>query len=172
MQVVPANSPAWTAAIVDRGARMVGRDRNHPCVIIWSLGNESGYGPAHLAMAGALLTDTHRDSSTRKQSLNLAFTPAWLELGVMCQDIHSTITLISASTQLQKYFPSLSTAAVTAHAPRVLLSSLQSPLNCSVPLSDAIFPLFSLKGVKQLKGVQSGTYKSNASGGTGTAFVK
>ena len=53
LQVVPANSPAWTAAIVDRGARMVGRDRNHPCVIIWSLGNESGYGPTHLAMAGA-----------------------------------------------------------------------------------------------------------------------
>lgn len=51
-QVVPANSPAWTACILDRGARMVGRDCNHPCVIIWSLGNESGYGPAHLAMAG------------------------------------------------------------------------------------------------------------------------
>jgi beta-galactosidase len=51
--VVPAKSPAWTAAILDRGARMVGRDRNHPSIILWSLGNESGYGPAHLAMAGA-----------------------------------------------------------------------------------------------------------------------
>lgn len=53
-QVVPAKSPAWTAAILDRGARMVGRDRNHPSIIVWSLGNESGYGPAHLAMAGDL----------------------------------------------------------------------------------------------------------------------
>ena len=40
-------------AIVDRGVRMFERDKNHPCIIAWSLGNESGYGPAHLAMAGA-----------------------------------------------------------------------------------------------------------------------
>ena len=31
---------------------MVERDKNHPCVIAWSLGNESGYGPNHDAMAG------------------------------------------------------------------------------------------------------------------------
>ena len=31
---------------------MVERDKNHPCVIIWSLGNESGYGPNHDALAG------------------------------------------------------------------------------------------------------------------------
>ena len=46
-----AKDPAWTAAFVDRGMRMVERDKNHPCVIFWSLGNESGYGPAHDAMA-------------------------------------------------------------------------------------------------------------------------
>lgn len=45
-----ADDPAWTAAFVERGARMVSRDYNHPCVIIWSLGNESGYGAAHDAM--------------------------------------------------------------------------------------------------------------------------
>ena len=42
-------------AIVDRGVRMCERDKNHPCIVAWSLGNESGYGPAHLAMAGTLL---------------------------------------------------------------------------------------------------------------------
>ena len=30
---------------------MVLRDKNHPCVILWSLGNESGCGPHHAAMA-------------------------------------------------------------------------------------------------------------------------
>lgn len=34
----------WTEAIVDREVRMTLRDRNHPSVAIWSLGNESGYG--------------------------------------------------------------------------------------------------------------------------------
>jgi beta-galactosidase len=36
---------------LSRGARMVERDRNHPSVIVWSLGNESGYGANHDALA-------------------------------------------------------------------------------------------------------------------------
>lgn len=46
-----AKDPAWREAFVDRAVRMVERDKNHPSVIIWSLGNESGYGPNHDAMA-------------------------------------------------------------------------------------------------------------------------
>jgi beta-galactosidase/beta-glucuronidase len=45
------DDPAWQAACVDRMVRMVERDRNHPSVIMWSLGNESGFGQNHKAMA-------------------------------------------------------------------------------------------------------------------------
>lgn len=44
--------PRYAGAFLDRGLRMVERDKNHPSVIIWSMGNESGYGPNHDAMAG------------------------------------------------------------------------------------------------------------------------
>jgi beta-galactosidase/beta-glucuronidase len=43
--------PEWELAFVERGSRMVERDKNHPSIIIWSLGNESGEGPNHAAMA-------------------------------------------------------------------------------------------------------------------------
>jgi beta-galactosidase len=44
-------NPDWQLAFVERGSRMVARDKNHPSILIWSLGNESGEGPNHAAMA-------------------------------------------------------------------------------------------------------------------------
>lgn len=44
--------PRFLGAWLDRVANMVVRDFNHPSVIVWSLGNESGYGPHHDACAG------------------------------------------------------------------------------------------------------------------------
>ncbi|MCL6092169.1 MAG: DUF4981 domain-containing protein [Actinobacteria bacterium] len=46
-----SNDPSWRPAYLDRLERMVARDRNHPSVIFWSLGNESGCGSNHTAMA-------------------------------------------------------------------------------------------------------------------------
>ena len=48
----PSNTPAWNLSFMERGIRMVERDKNHPSVIFWSLGNEAGCGPNHAALAG------------------------------------------------------------------------------------------------------------------------
>jgi beta-galactosidase len=47
----PSDDPAWRDAYLDRAARMVERDKNHPSVIAWSLGNEAGTGANLAAMA-------------------------------------------------------------------------------------------------------------------------
>ncbi|WP_417939464.1 glycoside hydrolase family 2 TIM barrel-domain containing protein [Flavobacterium sp. RS13.1] len=47
-----SNDQTWTSAYLDRMTRMVERDKNHPSIVMWSLGNEAGKGPNHAAMAG------------------------------------------------------------------------------------------------------------------------
>ena len=49
-----ASTPDWADAFLDRAVRMAERDKNHPSVILWSLGNESGYGPNQAAMSAWL----------------------------------------------------------------------------------------------------------------------
>lgn len=43
---------SWASSMLERVVNMVERDKNHPSVIVWSLGNESGYGPNHGALSG------------------------------------------------------------------------------------------------------------------------
>lgn len=51
----PGDRACWTGAVVDRMTRMVLRDRNHACIMMWSLGNEAGYGSNFKAMKEAAL---------------------------------------------------------------------------------------------------------------------
>ncbi len=46
-----SNDPEWETAYVSRLERMIERDKNHPCIIMWSLGNESSFGHNFRAMA-------------------------------------------------------------------------------------------------------------------------
>ena len=46
-----SGNPEWQDAYVERMVRMAERDKNHPSIIMWSLGNESGFGRNHEAMA-------------------------------------------------------------------------------------------------------------------------
>lgn len=43
--------PFWANAFLNRVTRMVERDKNHPSIIVWSMGNETGFGANHAAMA-------------------------------------------------------------------------------------------------------------------------
>ena len=49
-KIWPCQSTKWKHEFLERMARTVGRDKNHVCVIMWSCGNESGYGDNHKAM--------------------------------------------------------------------------------------------------------------------------
>lgn len=56
----PSDDPRWEPALLDRMRRTVERDKNHACVIMWSLGNESGTGRNLAAMSR---WTKHRDPS-------------------------------------------------------------------------------------------------------------
>lgn len=53
---VPGSNPLWTGLAVDKMERMVLRDRNIPCIFMWSLGNEAGDGDNFMKMKEAALS--------------------------------------------------------------------------------------------------------------------
>lgn len=66
------DNPVWKKSHVERAVSLVQRDKNHPCVIFWSLGNEGGHGRNLIAMADTIkkldpsrliYSDTQRDVS-------------------------------------------------------------------------------------------------------------
>ena len=59
--ILPKSNPQWKAAAIDRLDNMIQRDKNHPCVIFWSLGNEAGSGENFLHMRD----HAHRVDPTR-----------------------------------------------------------------------------------------------------------
>lgn len=62
-----SEQPEWAHAFVDRAARLYERDKNHPCVLMWSLGNESGFGENHRRMAEYLrYRDTGKNGKRRR----------------------------------------------------------------------------------------------------------
>ncbi|CAB4883588.1 unannotated protein [freshwater metagenome] len=78
------NDDRYSAAWLARGSRMVERDINHPSVIMWSLGNESGYGANHDALAGWI---RHNDPSRPLHYEGAAFHNGWADGGRLATDI-------------------------------------------------------------------------------------
>ena len=73
----PSHLPEWEAAYVDRAKQMVERDKNRPCIISWSLGNETPHGDNHRKMTEYIrsrdttrfihLESAYRDEENKKQ---------------------------------------------------------------------------------------------------------
>lgn len=80
------STPDWNAAFLDRAVRMAERDKNHPSIIFWSLGNESGFGANHAAMAGWL----HTFDPTRLVHYEGAQTPYQPAKGLSEKDFDET----------------------------------------------------------------------------------
>jgi beta-galactosidase len=78
------DDPRYRATWLSRGARMVERDRNHPSVILWSLGNEAGYGSHHDALAGWI---RRTDASRPLHYEGAVFHDGWTDGGRPASDI-------------------------------------------------------------------------------------
>jgi beta-galactosidase len=78
------DDPRYRSAWLSRGARMVERDRNHPSVIMWSLGNEAGYGSNHDALAGWI---RRTDPSRPLHYEGAVFHDGWVDGGLAASDV-------------------------------------------------------------------------------------
>ena len=63
-----SNIPAWNHAFMERGIRMVERDKNYPSIISWSLGNEAGFGSNHAALSAFCFLHQRRSSFERRMA--------------------------------------------------------------------------------------------------------
>ncbi len=84
-RVLPGDNPDWVDAVVSRAESMVLRDRCHSSIMIWSLGNEAGYGTAFEKMAARIRELDGRPIHYADMNLPADFdsqtypVPAWLE---------------------------------------------------------------------------------------------
>ena len=92
--------PAWVEPHLNRVRRMAERDKNHACVVIWSLGNESGHGAAPKAMQQWLhehhpdrLIHCEYDNGAADMVSRMYAAPGWLDGGnrpsVLCEYSHA-----------------------------------------------------------------------------------
>lgn len=81
-----ASSSDWNEAFMDRVIRLYERDKNHPSIVFWSLGNESGFGVNHATMAGYL----HEVDPTRFVHYEGAQTPYDVQSGKLEKEFDET----------------------------------------------------------------------------------
>lgn len=96
-----ARDPEWETAFMERVTRMVARDKNHPSILIWSLGNESGYGPNFITAANWIhahdptrLVHYHPADNAPEVDLLAPMYPAVDQIIAMAQDPTETRPIV------------------------------------------------------------------------------
>jgi beta-galactosidase len=86
----PADNPAWEDEVVLRMRRMVERDKNHPSIIMWSLGNESGEG----RNLGAMAAWTRERDGSRPLHYERDYTCRYVDVYSRMYTPHAEVELI------------------------------------------------------------------------------
>ena len=106
-RILPGDDPVWLPAVVDRMRRAVIRDRNNPSIVIWSMGNEAGYGNDWLAVRAETVADDPQHRPIHYADMNAAAdmdsqtypTTDWLLLHVQNKAVrkgeHDEIALVA-----------------------------------------------------------------------------
>jgi beta-galactosidase len=113
-RILPGDQPDWSAAVVERMQRMVVRDRQHPSVVMWSLGNEAGYGTSFLAMKDACRATDPERRLIQYADMNVAGDVdsqtypdiAWLKQHVQGNATRKSETGKTSSTEQHGKYPS------------------------------------------------------------------
>ncbi len=92
---LPKSDPKWTKAVVDRMVRMVDSNKNHPCIFMWSLGNEAGFGKNFYKMKEAAL----QIDSTRP--IHYTFDPK-LKISDVFSSMYTTVDQLEKSGQFKR----------------------------------------------------------------------
>lgn len=71
-RILPGDQPDWATVCIDRMHRMLIRDRQFPSVVMWSLGNEAGYGNSFMQMREAALKADPEKRLIQYADMNLA----------------------------------------------------------------------------------------------------
>jgi len=96
------NKPEWGDAHMARVSRMCERDKNHPCVIIWSLGNEAGNGINHHR---TYMWCKRRDPTRPTQYEHARIEPGWSQENIETIDTNTDIycPMYPSPAKLEKY---------------------------------------------------------------------
>ena len=94
-----SDKPEWTHHFVSRAERMVQRDKNHPCIIMWSLGNECRFGNNHKAMI-----DYIRSVDNRPVHYERALTDQSVDVVSAMYTSHEKLEEIGAASDTRPFF--------------------------------------------------------------------